>query len=107
MIKILLLSAGTNACYHCAKILKEKFKNYFYIVGVDINEQYLIPSCNYLDKFYQAPRSDSPEYYSFILKICKEENINYILPSFDIDQKLFYPENKDLLKLNIISLSFV
>ena len=105
MIKILLLSAGTNACYHCAKILKEKFKNYFYIVGVDINEQYLIPSCNYLDKFYQAPRSDSPEYYSFILKICKEENINYILPSFDIDQKLFYPENKDLLKLNIISLS--
>ena len=27
MIKLLLLSCGTNACYHCAKTLKEKYSN--------------------------------------------------------------------------------
>ena len=104
MIKLLLLSCGTNACYHCAKTLKEKFKNNFYIIGADINEQYLTPSCNYVDIFYKVPYSTSPNYYETILEICKKEKIDYILPIFDLDQKLFYRDNLDLTKLNTISL---
>ena len=103
MIKILLLSAGTNACYHFAKTLKEKFNNNFYIVGADINEKFLIPTCNFLDAFYRVPYSFLPNYYEAIINICKKEKINYILPSFDSDQKLFYPENKDLIKLGVKS----
>jgi len=103
MIKLLLLSCGTNACYHCAKTLKEKFQKDFYIVGADINEQYLIPTCNYLDIFYKVPYSSSPNYYETILEICKKEKPNYILASFDNDQKLFYPENEHLTKLDIKS----
>lgn len=104
MIKVLLLSAGTNACYHVAKILKEKF-NKFYIIGADINDDFLIPSFYFLDSFYKVPGSDHNDYYQTILKICKNEKVDYILPSFDIDQKLFYPENKDLFDLNVKSLS--
>lgn len=102
--KLMLLSCGTNACYHFAKVLKEKFNDDFYILGVDINESYLIPSINYLDAFYKVPRFDSPDYYSIIIDICKKENPDYILPSFDFDQKLFYPENQDLVSLGVKSL---
>ena len=103
MVKLLLLSCGTNACYHCARTLKEKFQKDFHIVGADINEQYLIPTCNYLDAFYKVPYSSSPNYYETIIEICQKEKIDYILPSFDSDQKLFYPENEDLIKLNVKS----
>lgn len=103
MKRILLLTCGTNACYHIARILKEKFRKDFYIIGVDINKEWELPIYNYIDKFYQSPYSNDPDYYSYILKICKEENVNYLLPSFDYDQSLFYNDNKDLLELGVYS----
>lgn len=103
MIKLLLLSAGTNACYHIAKILKEKFANDFYIIGADINDNFLLPDYHYLDKCYKVPYTSDPCYYDEILKICETERINYILPSFDADQQLFYPENPDLQRLGVLS----
>lgn len=103
MKNLLLLSAGTNACYHVAKILKEKFINEFRIIGADINDSYLIPTTPYLDAFYKVPYTNSPDYYQTILNICREEHIDYLLPSFDADQKLFYFENPDLLELKICS----
>ena len=35
---LLLLTCGTNACYHIAKRLKELFGEKFRIVGTDINK---------------------------------------------------------------------
>ena len=104
MINILLLSAGTNACYHIARVLKEKFPQQFKIVGTDINEKHLIPTAAFLDVFYKGPRIKEEGYYEYILNVCKKENINFLIPSFDDDQKLFYPENKDLVNLNVQSL---
>lgn len=104
MIKLLILSAGTNASYHVAKTLREKFPLDFYIVGVDINPRHLISTANLLDAFYQVPHSTDPAYYNTILTICNNEKIEVLLPSFDIDQQLFYPENKDLKNLQIKSL---
>lgn len=104
MIKLLLLTCGTNACFHIAKILKEKFPKDFVIVGTDINKRWKISSCKYLDKFYQSPYSMEGSYYDFILSVCKKEKIDYLLPSFDNDQFLFYPENKDLKTINVQSL---
>ena len=75
MIRILFLSVGTNAAYHCIKTLKTKFSSDFYIIGADINEKYLISTCNYLDNFYKVSKSDSADYYDVILKILKNENI--------------------------------
>lgn len=103
MINILLLSAGTNACYHVARVLKEKFADKFKVIGADINEKHLIPTCDYLDVFYRVPYNNAPGYYEKILEICKKENVNFLMPSFDADQKLFYPENEDLKKLGIVS----
>lgn len=104
MINILVLTCGTNASYHFIKTIKEKFSKDFNIIGTDINEQYLTPTCNYLDKFYKVPYSNDESYYPTILDICEKENIDIILPSLDIDQQLFYTNNPDLEKLGIKSL---
>lgn len=73
-------------------------------MGTDIHPNYLIPSIHFLNQFYQVPKHSSSHYYLHILKIIKKEKINIVLPIFDADQILFYPENEDLKKLNVISL---
>ena len=103
MKKLLLLSCGTNACFHIARVLKEKFKKDFFIVGCDINKNWLIPTYDYLDVFYQSPFSTDENYYSFVLNICKNEKIDFLLPSFDNDQFLFSCDNKDLKELGVKS----
>ena len=103
MINLLLLTCGSNACYHFSKRIKESFKSDFRLIGTDINDSYLIPSINYIDVFYKSPYSNSPDYYQFILDICKKEKVNFILPLFDIDQRLFNTSNKDLKNLGIHS----
>ena len=103
MIRLLILSCGTNACSHIAKILKTKFKDDFYIVGCDINKRWLVPSCEYLDDFVQCPYSSESNYYSFIIQTCKDKNIDWILPSFDGDQFLFASDNEELKELSLKS----
>lgn len=97
MINILFLTCGTNGCFHMIRKIKQEFKNDFRIIGTDINKQWEIPSGLFLDVFYQSPYSQNSDYYNFILDICKNEKVDYLIPSFDIDQKLFYPENQELL----------
>lgn len=104
MKKILLLTCGTNACYHIAKILKTKFPKDFKIVGTDINKLWMIPTAPYLDDFFQCPCSTNKKYYPFILDLCKKESIDFILPSFDTDQQLFYSGNPELTALGVSSL---
>ena len=104
-INILLLSCGLNAGYHFSKTLKERFNNKFKIIGADINKPYLVSNYHYIDTFYQVPFSNEANYYETIIEICRKEKIDYIIPTFDNDQMLFYPENEDLKSLGIISLS--
>lgn len=103
MKRLLLLTCGTNACYHIAKIIKKHFADDFYIIGCDINNEWLIPTQPYLDEFFQTPFSSDENYYSLILKICETSKIDWIIPSFDSDQFLFSCDNKDLVKLGVKS----
>ena len=103
MINVLLLSSGTNACYHFAKVIKEKFPSFFRLVGADVNDYWLVPTSRYLDKTYKVRYNSDPLYYQEIIDICKKEHIKYLLPSFDNDQKLFYQDNIDLINLGVIS----
>lgn len=103
MIKLLLLTCGTNACYHIAKTIKKHFSDYFYIIGCDINKEWLIPTQPYLDEFFQTPFSSDKNYYSFILKICEVAEVDWIIPSFDSDQFLFSCDNQYLVKLGVKS----
>lgn len=104
LINVLILTCGTNASYHMSKVIKTQYSKYFRLIGVDINMQHLVASTVYLDEFYQCPYSSDPSYYQFILDLCDQEKIDYIIPGLDIERLLFYSENNDLLKRNIISL---
>lgn len=101
--RVLLLTCGTNACFHIAKTLKEQFQDAFYIVGTDINKRWMIPTACYLDAYYTSPLSSSPEYYQFVLDICTKEKIDFLIPLYDADQLLFYEDNPDLLSRDITS----
>ena len=103
MENLLLLTCGTNACYHIARVLKEKYSDSIRVIGADINPRWMIPTSPFLDNYYQCPYSNSPQYYFTIINICKKEKIDYLLPSFDSDQKLFYKENIDLKNIGVKS----
>lgn len=101
--RVLILSCGVGSVYHIVKILKEKYSDYFYIVGADINESFLIPSINLLDTFYKVSLSIENNFYEEILSILDKEDIDIIIPILDYDQFLFCKDNKDLVKRKIIS----
>lgn len=101
---LLLLTCGTNACYHIAKRIKECFGDRIRIVGADINKKWMIPTSPFLDCYIQVPLSSDRSYYKTILGICEDERVNYIMPSFDADQILFYKGNKDLERMGVQSL---
>ena len=101
--KILFLSCGLNSAYHAIKILKEKYKNYFYLIGADCNSKKLVASSTLLDKFYKVAYSNDSKFYSQIIKILDEEKIDIIFPIFDFDQKIFNKNNPDLHKRGILT----
>ena len=103
MIKVLILSCGTNAGIHIARVLKEKFSKDFLLTGCDINKPWLVGSAEWLDDFVQCPLSIDENYYDFILKLCKTNKIDWIVPVYDTDQFLFTSNNPDLQKLNVKS----
>lgn len=103
MKTLLLLTCGTNACFHIARVIKEKYSDRIRIVGADINPRWLIPTSPYLDAYHHCPYSNDINYYSSIIEICRKEKVDYLLPSFDLDQKLFYKGNTDLIKLGVYS----
>lgn len=103
-ITILVLSCGTNACFNFCKQIKKHFDQNIKLVGVDINPPNLVSSSPYLDAFYQVYKNTDDAYYQQILTLIRQEKADYLLPSFDRDQQLFYPENCDLQALKCISL---
>ena len=102
---ILILSCGTNAGWHMVKTLRGSFDGYFRIIGVDTNEAMLVPCAGMLDSFYTVPPSKSVDFVETIEEILKNEHPDYILPSFDFDQNLFYPESDILRRYSVNSLS--
>ncbi len=105
MIKLLVLSCGTNANYHICKRLKECFKQDFFIIGADINDEWLLPTAFYLDRFYKIKPTRHESYLTDIENILKIERPNYILPTFDSDQQLFFNGSPTLSKYGCVSLS--
>ena len=102
--KLLLLTCGTNACYHIAKRVKERFGDRIRIVGADINKKWMIPTAPYLDSYHQVPLSSDNSYYKIILDICIIESADFLMPSFDADQLLFHKGNADLERIGVTSL---
>ena len=105
MKKIIILSCGTNAGWHMVKILREKFCGDFTIIGTDTNEAHLVPCASMLDAFYVVPPSKDADFVRAVEAILDKERPNYILPSFDFDQHIFYNGSDILRRYGVCSLS--
>lgn len=67
------------------------------IIGVDANN--MAPGLNFVDKFYSVPRCNESSYLHEMHTICKNENIDIILPTVDEEIRVFSNLNpNDYLK---------
>ncbi len=101
IMKIMILSCGTNASFHFCRRFKEIFKDNVTIIGTDINDPWLVASITYIDQFYKVPLSSDERFIPEIEKIFEYEKPNILISSFDFDQKIFYPESEILKKYNV------
>lgn len=105
MIKLFILSCGTNAGWHMVKTLRDKFSGEFRIVGTDTNDEQLVPCASMLDGYYKVPLTSDDDFVRTIELILDKERPEYILPSFDFDQQIFFNGSDILTRYEVRSLS--
>ncbi len=80
--KILITGIGGNVAHGVLRTILSLGYN-IDLVGTDIKK---VSGGNHLcDKTYKVPFSDSPDYIPSIIKICKEEKIDLIIPTTDYE----------------------
>lgn len=86
MQTILITAIGSFSADIAIKSLK---KNGMKVIGCDIYPKEWIADAYNVSKFYQAPyATNEDEYMTFIKELIKNEKINYIFPSTDIEVDL-------------------
>lgn len=89
---ILVTGIGGDIGQSVIKCLKE-IKCSIDIIGCDI-ERYAAAR-KVVDRFFEAPRTtEEQEYFDFIQKLIKDEGINYILPTSEVEIE-FYNRHRD------------
>jgi len=76
-MNILLTGVGFPGTYSIVKNLKRKKKTR--IIGIDKNDTELARL--FVDDFVVCPDGKLTAYYDFLIKLCKDKNINVILPT--------------------------
>lgn len=93
-LRILVTGCGAIVAPSIIKNYKEVKERNIYVVGVDIKKNV---SNKYIDKFYQYKKASDKEYIPTLIKICKKEKINFIIPLVD-DELLILAKNKERLR---------
>lgn len=93
-LRILVTGCGAIVAPSIIKNYKEVKERNIYVVGVDIKKNV---SNKYIDKFYQYKKASDEEYIPTLIKICKKEKINFIIPLVD-DELLILAKNKERLR---------
>ncbi|KOC31909.1 ATP-grasp domain-containing protein [Clostridium botulinum] len=88
-MNILLTAIGKRV--QLIKHLKEKFN----VIGVDSGE--LVPSIKFVDKFYKIPKFSEQNYLESLLRICKNEKINILIPLYELEFQTL-SKNRDKFK---------
>lgn len=82
-MRILVTAIGSMSAECAIKKLKESG---FYVVGCDIYPKEWHYETTLCDKFYQAPfATENKKYIQFLLDVCQEQNLNYIIPLTDLE----------------------
>ena len=76
MMNILILSCGTRN--KLVRYFREKGNGFDRVIGTDCSPY--APALYETDKHYLVPRMTAPDYLDVILQICRDEQINAVLP---------------------------
>lgn len=73
-------SMSADCVIHCLKRVADK------IIGCDIYPAHWLMEAKSCDKFYQAPLAvEEEKYICFLMRVCDENNISYLIPLTDIE----------------------
>lgn len=96
IVRVLLTASGGIHALGVIDCLRNNFeKRKFKIICTDIEEKQLLRKKS--DGFYIIPKGNSKNYINSILKICKKEKINVIIPG-NSDEILAISKNIELFK---------
>ena len=93
--RILLTSCGSPPSQNVLQSLRKALLP-FYIVGCDASLHHL--EWGDLDKVYEAPLNDSPDFLPWLRDLCKRERIDFLHPQADRDVALI-GEHRDFLEV--------
>lgn len=103
MKRIMILSAGTGTAWSIVQAIRNLRLDDIQLMACDINPPYLVHTSVYVDRFFQVPPIQNPDYYEVMLSLFKKEKIDILIPLIDWDLFLFSHDNSDLRRLNICS----
>jgi len=84
------------------KALREQKKIKLSLIAVDMNP--LAAGFFMADKYYVVPKADATDFIPTILKICKEEKIKIIIPTFSYELP-FFAKNKEIFEKEKIKMA--
>jgi carbamoyl-phosphate synthase large subunit len=94
-VKILITSAGSTNGVNVIKVLKEQKELKLFLIACDMNP--LAAGFYMADKYFVAPKANSPNFIPTILKICKKERVQIIIPTFSYELP-FFAKNKAIIE---------
>jgi carbamoyl-phosphate synthase large subunit len=94
-IKILITSAGSTNGVNVIKALKEQKELKLFLIACDMNP--LAAGFYMVDKYFVVPKANAPNFIPTILKICKKERVQIIIPTFSYELP-FFVKNKAIIE---------
>jgi carbamoyl-phosphate synthase large subunit len=94
-IKILITSAGSTNGVNVIKALKEQKELKLFLIACDMNP--LAAGFYMADKYFVVPKANNPNFIPTILKICKKERVQIIIPTFSFELP-FFAKNKAIIE---------
>jgi len=93
-IRVLITSAGRRVS------LVKNFQKYSEVYTCDMNP-FLSPACQVSDKYFKVPRVTDETYKDELLRICKDNRINIIVPTIDTELSILSSLKEEFLKEGI------
>ncbi len=82
-ITVLITACGNVYMPGICKSIKENGERRIRLIGVDMNkDDTILQMC---DAYYQVPQGNNPEYVEALLKICREERVDILLPIMSVE----------------------
>jgi carbamoyl-phosphate synthase large subunit len=94
-IKILITSAGSTNGVNVIKALKEQKELKLFLIACDMNP--LAAGFYMADKYFVVPKANNPNFITTILKICRKERVQIIIPTFSFELP-FFAKNKTIIE---------